>query len=81
MNQNRIATIVNKQTGEKIPAEVRSYQDKELMVVLYRDFADGHLHMSKFIWKDESWISTDGVFESDYYFDKTMNDVTVKVSK
>lgn len=81
MNQKTLATLVNKKTGVSAPAEVRSYDEKNRMVALYRDFNDGHLHLVEFVWKDERWISTDGIFESTYCFDKTMNEVTVKVSK
>jgi hypothetical protein len=77
----RIATIVNIDSGVPSPAEVRTYTEKEKMVVLHRDFASGHLTAAEFLWKDDKWISTDGKFESDYTFDKTMNDVTIKVSK
>jgi hypothetical protein len=77
----RIATIVNTDSGVASPAEVRTYTEKEKMIVLHRDFASGHLAAAEFLWKDDKWISTDGRFESDYTFDKTMNDVTIKVSK
>jgi hypothetical protein len=55
--------------------------EKEKLVVLYRDFDTGHLNGVEFIWKDEKWISTDGKFSTYYSFDKTMNDITVRVEK
>lgn len=81
MDNRRIATITEVATGVPVPAEVRTYAENEKMVVLYRDFASGHLAAGEFLWKEDKWVSVDGKYESDYTFDKTMNDVTIRVSK
>jgi hypothetical protein len=81
MDNRRIATITNIETGTPSPAEVRTYVAEDRMVVLYREFASGHLTAAEFFWREDKWVSEDGKYESDYTFDKTMNDVTVRVSR
>lgn len=81
MSNTRYTSVTKLSDGSQHPAEVRTYLEKERLVVLYRDFETGHLAGIDFIWKDDKWISTDAKFECDYTFDKTMNDITVKVSK
>jgi len=79
MDKN-ITTITNIETGLHAPAEIRQYNEKQTMAVVYREFESGHLRALEFVWKDDKWISSDGLYESDYYFDKTMNEVTNVVS-
>jgi hypothetical protein len=81
MTNTRYTSVTKLSDGSSHPAEVRTYLENEKLVVLYRDFESGHLSGIEFIWKNDSWISTDGKFECDYTFDKTMNDVTVRVSR
>ena len=81
MPNTQYTSITKLSDGSSHPAEVRTYMEKEKLVVLYRDFDTGHLNGVEFIWKDEKWISTDGKFSTYYSFDKTMNDITVRVEK
>jgi hypothetical protein len=81
MSNTRYISITKVSDGTQQPAEVRTYLEEEKLVVLSRDFDSGHLTGIEFIWKDKSWISTDGKYQCDYTFDKTMNDVTVRVPK
>lgn len=81
MSNKRYTSVTKLSDGSSQPAEVRTYLEKEKLVVLYRDFDTGHLSGIEFIWKDDKWISTDGKFECSYTFDKTMNDVTIRVER
>lgn len=81
MTNSKYTSVTKIADGSQQPAEVRTYLEKEKLVVLSRDFDSGHLKGIEFIWKDDKWISTDGKFECDYNFDKTMNDITIRVER